>query len=249
MTRTPSILDLKEKTENAGNLQDFIFAFVNEPLLFEPGERFQYSLCLDVLAGVMEVVENKKFSEIVKERIFAPLEMSNSTFDNSITEYAPYSRYENGKVESGEVNMWPLLTPKYESGGAGLVSTVEDYMKFACMLANGGVGENGVRIIGEKALKELASPQIEKISVESNFTCIQGSDYSYGLGVRVRKTDTDWGLNKGEFAWDGALGSFLLIDPNKRISIVMGMHLGGWSEIFASGHLAITKEIYKHFNF
>ncbi|MBR2870902.1 MAG: beta-lactamase family protein [Clostridia bacterium] len=248
MTRTPSILELKEKTQDKGNLQDFITAFVSEPLLFEPGERFQYSLCLDVLAGVMEVVENKKFSEIVKERIFVPLKMDESSFDNSITKYAPYHTVNEGKIESGEVNMWPLITPNYESGGAGLVSTVEDYMKFASTLANGGVSDDGVRIISEKALKELSTSQIDKISVENNFTCIQGSDYSYGLGVRVRKTDTEWGLNKGEFGWDGALGSFLLIDPNKKVSIVMGMHLGNWQTIFSDGHLKITEQIYRDFN-
>ncbi len=245
-TITPSITALKEKTNHTANLRDLISAFVQEPLDFEPGERFLYSLCLDVLAGVVEVVTGKKFSQVVKERIFDPLEMNNSSFDNSITDYAPYYIVnEDNKIVSDKVNMWPWITPNYESGGAGLVSTVEDYVKFAKMLANGGVGENGVRVIGEKALGEVASPQIDKVSVNNQFTCIQGDDYSYGLGMRVRTVDTPWGLPKGEFGWDGALGSYLLVDPKNKFSIVMGMHLGNWVKVFKTGHLEIVKKIYQ----
>lgn len=245
-TLTPSIIKMKEQTNFTGDLRQFISAFVKEPLEFEPGDRFLYSLCLDVLACVVEVVAGKKFSQVVKERIFEPIEMNNSSFDNSITEFAPYYLAdESGEIISSKVNMWPLLTPNYESGGAGLISTVEDYVKFAKMLANGGVGENGVRVIGEKALMEVASPQIDKVSVNNNFTCVQGQDYSYGLGMRVRKIDTDWGLPKGEFGWDGALGSYLLVDPKNNVSIVMGMHLGNWVKVFKTGHLQIVEQIYK----
>ena len=246
-TITPSITQMKEKTNYKGNLRDFIGAFIKEPLLFEPGKQFCYSLCLDVLAGAIEVIEGKKFSQVVKERIFDPLEMNNSTFDNSITEYAPYYRInENGKLEQANVNMWPLLTPLYESGGAGLVSTVDDYVKFAKMLANGGVGENGNRILKEQTIKEIASCQIDQVSLNNNFTCLQGDDYSYGLGMRVRKVATDWGLPKGEFGWDGALGGFLLIDPVNKVSVVMGMHLGNWVKVWEGKHLLVTQKLYEN---
>lgn len=54
---------------------------------------------------------------------------------------------------------------------------------------------------------------------------MQGEDYGYGLGGRVRGKTTEWGLNKGEFGWDGAAGSYVMVDPEKKVSVFIGMHL------------------------
>ncbi|MBR6795040.1 MAG: serine hydrolase, partial [Clostridia bacterium] len=81
----------------------------------------------------------------------------------------------------------------------------------------------------------------------NQFTCLQGRDYGYGFGVRVRKVATDWGLPQGEFGWDGAAGSYLMIDPINKVSIVMGMNVKGWPSIFQDKHLEIVKLIYEKF--
>lgn len=194
------------------------------------------------------MVSGKKFSSFVQENIFDPLGMQNSFFDNrpcSLLEM--YMADSKGQIRLTDNKNYLLCTNEYESGGAGLVCTLDDYSIFAQMLANGGVSSTGKRIVGEKILHDMASEQIEQMSIKNQFTCIQGEDYGYGLGVRVRKVETEWGLPKGEFGWDGAAGSYLMVDPVHKISIVIGMHVRAWPFVFENKHLEIVKLIYKKF--
>ena len=132
----------------------------------------------------------------------------------------------------------------YESGGAGLISTVEDYIKFADMLASGGIGYNGYRILKEDTVNIMRSGRMKNLHINNSFTCIQGGDYDYGCGVRVRTKPTEWGLPKGEFGWDGAAGSYLMVDSVNRISVVIGMNLLLWTDVFMGKHLEIVKAVY-----
>ena len=245
--KTKPIQDVIKKNQNA-KLRDFIAAFVASPLSFEPGERFDYSLCLDVLAAVIEEVSSKSFSSFVQETIFEPLGMKDSFFDNRPCLLPDmYIADNNGQIRLTNNKNYLLCTDAYESGGAGLICTLKDYSIFAQMLANGGVSSTGIRIVDEAVLHSMASEQIEKMSIKNQFTCVQGEDYGYGFGVRVRKVATEWGLPKGEFGWDGAAGSYLMVDPINKISIVIGMHMRGWPFIFQDKHLEIVKLIYKEF--
>ena len=90
----------------------------------------------------------------------------------------------------------------------------------------------------------LTSEQLKEISISNNFACVQGGDYGYGLGVRIRQKPTEWGLNKGEFGWDGAAGSYVMMDPNKKVSIFIGLHLRNWPVSFMGKHLPIVEKIY-----
>lgn len=243
---TPPILELGEKSNGQAVLRDFIPKFVETPLSFMPGSRFQYSLCHDILAAVVEVITKKKFSQYVKEVIFEPLQMNHSCFDNSEEQVADvYMAFDIDKIDKIDEGKLLLPTKAYESGGAGLVSTVEDYIRFADALACGGKAKNGYQVLKEETLRLLASEQVKSMSVNNNFTCVQGDDYGYGLGVRVRQTATKWGLDKGEFGWDGAAGSYVMMDPHNQISVFIGMHLRNWPVVFTGKHLEIVENIYK----
>lgn len=245
---TQPILQLVKDSQGKAVLRDFIAKFVEIPLSFIPGERFQYSLCHDVLAAVVEVVAKKQFSEYIKEVIFEPLQMNRSRFDNGERNMPDmYMAYENGEVEKIDEGKILIPTSTYESGGAGLVSTVEDYIRFADALACGGISANGYQVLKEGTLRKLVSEQLKAISVNNGFTCVQGEDYGYGLGVRVRKKTTEWGLDKGEFGWDGAAGSYVMVDPEKKVSVFIGMHLRNWPVVFTGKHLLIVEKIYKEF--
>lgn len=245
--KTEPIRKMQANNENA-DLKDFISAFVKSPLSFEPGSRFQYGLCYDVLAAIIEVVAKMKFSEFVKENIFCPLGMKNSFFDNRKSDvYKMYKADKNGAITRIDNDNFLVLTERYESGGAGLVSTVEDYSEFADFLARGGVNADGKRIIDEKYIRLLASEQINDIAVENTFTCVQGKDYDYGFGVRVRKKATEWGLPRGEYGWDGAAGSYLMVDPVNKISVVIGMNVMEWPYVFTGKHLEIVRAIYERY--
>ncbi len=240
------VVQLAKESEGKAVLRDFIAKFVETPLAFAPGERYRYGVSHDVLAAIIEVITGKKFSAYVKEVIFDPLQMNESCFDNLETGMADvYMAYENGEVRRIEESKYLIPSPAYESGGAGLVSTVEEYIRFADALACGGVAANGYQVLGKEILQQLTSEQLKEISLNNNFTCVQGGDYGYGLGVRIRQKPTEWGLNKGEFGWDGAAGSYVMIDPTKKVSIFIGVHLRNWPIIFKGKHLPIVEKIYR----
>ena len=181
--------------------------------------------------------------------------MNNSTFllpDEELDTIASHYRFNadtNTAENCGKNIQRYKLGSEYESGGAGLVSTVEDYIRFADAMACGGVAKNGYRVLSEEGLKQLTSEQLKEITINNSFTCVQGDDYGYGLGVRIRRVATDWGLNKGEFGWDGAACSYVMVDPEKKISIFIGAHLRNWPFVFTDKHLSIVEKVYKTFQF
>jgi CubicO group peptidase (beta-lactamase class C family) len=118
---------------------------------------------------------------------------------------------------------------------------------FAEALACGGVGKNGYQVIKKETLALLCTEQFKGLSLNNGYTCIQGDDYNYGLGVRVRSRDTEWGLEKGEFGWDGAAGSYLMVDPKQEISVFIGMNVLNWPAVFIGKHLQIVEHLYKEF--
>lgn len=243
---TMPICELKRENPKA-TLQEFILAFVSSPLAFEPGKRFEYSLCYDVLAAVIEKVVKNKFSVFVGENIFKPLGMNDSFFDNRKVDFQQsFIVGRDGVIRKCGNENDLIFTHNYESGGAGLISTVNDYSKFARCLLSKGVAENGTRILSEKFVKMMSSEQIENVSVKNSFTCVQGKDYAYGFGVRVRKIATNWGLGKGEYGWDGAAGSYLMVDPVREVSVVIGMNLLNWPNVFIGKHLEIVRAIYEN---
>jgi CubicO group peptidase (beta-lactamase class C family) len=245
---TEPIIKLAKESNGQAVLRDFISKFVETPLSFCPGARFQYSLCHDVLAAVVEVVTGKRFSAYIQESIFTPLGMRNSCFDNSEQGvFETYAATEAGEIYLDTQGKLLMPTKAYESGGAGLVSTVEDYSRFADALACGGVAENGYQVIKKETLELLRAEQFKGLSLNNGFTCVQGNDYGYGLGVRVRTAETQWGLPKGEFGWDGAAGSYVMVDPKREVSVFIGMNILNWPAVFAGKHLQIVERLYQQF--
>jgi CubicO group peptidase (beta-lactamase class C family) len=240
------VLELIKESQGKATLRDFIPKFIESPLAFAPGDKYQYGINHDILAAVIEVVTGKKFSAYVKEVIFEPLQMNESRFDNGEENMADvYWADANGGVRRIIENKFLVLTPAYECGGAGLVSTVEDYIRFADALACGGIAANGYQVLSKEMLHQLTSEQLKEISISNNFACVQGGDYGYGLGVRIRQKATDWGLNRGEFGWDGAAGSYVMIDPAQRLSIFFAMHVRSWPSLIGCGHAPIRDLTYE----
>ena len=223
------------------NTVDAIKILIKSPLNFEPGEKFRYSLCHDVLGGVIEVASSLKFSDFIEQNIFKPLKMNNTTFKFDNEGFEPLYYASNKKVvpfNFTEVR-W-ANSPAYESGGGGLKSTVLDYQKFSTALSL----QNEV-LLKPSSLDLLTTIFSDDLSVKNSFTCIQGEEYGYGLGVRVRKVQSLCGIPVGEFGWDGAAGTYCLIDRKNQISIVMGMHVRNWPNVFEGEHLKLANEIYK----
>ncbi len=217
---------------------DIINEIVKSPLNFEPGEKFRYSLCHDVLGGLIESVTGLKISDFVEENIFKPLNIETLTFKHDLKDFEPLYYAENKKVVPFvyEEARW-ANHPSYESGGGGLKGTVEGYSKFLQGLLNG-------KLLKEETLDLMTQDYVLDFSVKNSYTCVQGGDYGYGLGVRVRKVDSPSGISKGEFGWDGAAGSYALVDRKNKITVTIGMHVRNWPDVFANEHLKIVEMIY-----
>ena len=233
----PAVMEEFEKNPNA-TVIDIVKQLVKYPLNFEPGTKFKYSLCHDVLGAVIEVASGVKFSDFVEQNIFSPLEMKNSTFKFDDNGFEPLFLANDGKIIPFPPPEAKWANDKtYESGGGGLKSTVEDYSKFLTALAAG-------KIISFDTINLMTTDTCMAFEIKNSFTCIQGKDYGYGLGVRVRKVSTNFGLPVGEFGWDGAAGSYGLVDLKNGVTVTIGMHVRNWPNVF-NEHLKIVEMIYK----
>lgn len=244
---TEPIKKLLERTKGMASTRQVVSAFAQHPLAFEPGTDFLYSLCLDVLGAVIEIVSGMTLAEYMKKIIFLPLKMKDCTFDEKLFDgkikecYA----YKNDTYEFEDLFHLIKLSQNYESGGGGLIGTVEDYALFSDTLACGGVSKDGYELLSKPYIDLMSSEQVSKLSVNNSFTCVQGDDYGYGYGVRTRKKELSCGVPVGEFGWDGAAGSYVLIDTKNHISVTIGMNLLNWPKVFRGEHLNIVKQIYQ----
>ena len=170
-TNTPAFEKARKLTDGKMDTRTVIKCLAEEPLLFEPGARWNYSLCHDVLAVLAEVVSGMRFSEYMKKHIFEPLDMNNSYYHapNDVI-ISPQYIYEiqdtknivelqqkehtTGVVKRAYGNEL-VFGENYDSGGAGIITTVDDYAKFAAALANSGTGLNNNRILSSATVKQI----------------------------------------------------------------------------------------------
>ena len=205
---------------------EFINRLGQQPLAFQPGTHWRYSTCADVLGAVVEVVSGKRFGDFLREELFIPLEMPDTGFfvpeEKRERFVTCYERTEKGLVPwlgmhlaCGEYSR----DPAFESGGAGLVSTLEDYSHFADMMMNGGLW-NGKRILSPASVKFLTTPQLGDAVRRDLWDSLNG--YSYGKLCRVCvEPERVAGLAiPAEYGWDGWLGTYFCNFPNEGITLL-----------------------------
>ena len=185
-----------------------------DPLLFEPGERWEYGLCHDVLAALVEVICGEKFEVYVKKNIFDVVGMPRSTFLLPSSEretLAAQYRFNRGKaVNIGKDVPYYILGSEHASGGAGLVSTVDEYVRFLEALRTH-------KLLKPETLRLMTT---DRLTEEQKGTYWMKDTHGYGLGVRCPS-----GKEKYiDFGWGGAACSYLAIDMENEISIFFGSH-------------------------
>ena len=245
----PTQAVLEEKGENVSTL-DIVNSLAKKPLYFEPGTGYQYSLCHDILAGIVEVVSGKRFSEYVQEVILDPLGMTNTTFRDTPEVHAKIAEqyfFMDGKVLLHDKKNWLIPSPCYDSGGAGLISCGADYIKFADALACGGTTKDGYRLLKPETVALLGSEQLSGFTMNNEYSLAIAPGYGYGMGVRVKVADLGGLSPIGEFGWDGAAGCYCLMDPVNHLSIFFGMQVLGWPHCIGGAHGEIRDLVYKEF--
>lgn len=220
--------------ENPVTTMEFAQMMSKTDLVFEPGEQFLYGTSADICGAIVEKVTGKSFGEFLKEEFFAPLEMNDTDFfvpqekQHRLTKAYDYDK--DGKLFENKTDHLGLrynrdVKPAFESGGAGLCSTLDDYAKFATMLINGGKFENRT-ILPEIAVKFLTKGglnDLQKSQLKAGWDWMGG--YTYGNFMRVCEDETklSWFAQKGEYGWDGWMGTFFSNEPKSGITFLVGV--------------------------
>lgn len=198
-------------------------------LAFQPGTSWQYGTSSDVLGAVIEVVSGQRFGEFLKKELFNPLNMNDTGFwlpeEKRTRLVKTYADKEGGGLELYSGNHLGIVhqmdrSPAFESGGAGLVSTVDDYARFAKMLMNQGTLD-GNQILRPKTVNYLTSATLHPIQ-QNSFDSWGLSGYSYGNFMRVLTKPSQSGTlgSLGEYGWDGWLGCYFVNCPNDDLTFL-----------------------------
>jgi CubicO group peptidase (beta-lactamase class C family) len=217
----------KELKEDLGDytLRQDIRVMSKVPIMFDPGSHWLYGFGHELVAGLIEVVSGKTVGEFLKEELFEPLGMKSTGYrffgdmrEQLVTLYQINEG--NGRIPvKGMFDERLEPEAKYEAGGAGLFSSVRDYIAFSQMLACGG-SYKGNKIIGKNTINLMRSNQLNEQQLKE-FRNSYLDGYGYGLGVRTMM-DPSIGSNTpvGEFGWTGMMGTYVAIDPSEQVSVV-----------------------------
>lgn len=225
-------------------LEQFVGELSRIPLLLEPGEQWFYSIATDVLGRVVEVASGMEFAAFLRTRIFAPLAMHDTSFTIDPDKigrlaqlYTPKAIEFSKLIENGFTNVTggpgldvavvPLsagyvMGSKFKSGGGGLLSTTDDYLRFAQMIHNGGVLE-GVRILSPQSVLLMSH---DNLGDTKTAELGAGLGFGLGFGVITDAAQATSFLPTATYSWGGAAGTVFWIDPtNDIIAIFMTQSL------------------------
>lgn len=212
---SPMIQKCNKDTNGKCQTRELMKYLAKEPLLFEPGEHWEYSLCHDILAAFVEIISGMRFGKFIEENIFKPLGMGHSTFllEDSQLDIVSTQYTFNNKTNKAEICPKVIgykFGTEYESGGAGCISTAEDYIKFLEGLRVGSILKQ--ETVALMSTNCLTSEQRKKYWLKN---------YGYGFGVRCSMGND----NITDFGWGGAAGAYLLVDVKNEITAFYVQHV------------------------
>lgn len=202
---------------------EFIAALARLPLIAQPGDSWDYSHSTDVIGRLVEIVSGKTLGAFLHERIFKPLGMIDTDFYVRAERYErlaePFPSDPDGGLPVQLIEM--RSAPRFESGGGGLFSTMEDYARFAqALYQNGAFG--GSRIIGRKTLEWMTSDHLGP-NVRIGTPSLLQPGHTFGLGFAVRR-ESGMGQTPGtpgEFFWGGVAGTYFWVAPKEELYAIM----------------------------
>ena len=227
-------------TDASVSLADTVQSIANHPLLFHPGERWHYSVSIDVLAHLIEVLSCCPLGDFLQDRVFKPLGMDQSGFevekaqisdiadifgnidllgkDVGFDELISATTTEPNKLLD-LTNTYPYDNPNHARGGHGLFMTIDDYFRFAQMLLNGGE-LYGNRVLGRKTVELMHCNHLPLTLLPFGLNdLVMWTRYGFGLGSRVciDPAQTNLTGSVGEFGWAGAAKTYYWVDPREEI--------------------------------
>lgn len=229
------------------NLKDNVDKYASFLLPNNPGETFAYSgvVGFDILARIVEVASNMDYESFLKKYIFNPLGMNSTTYKynkDNINHQVKMYKHEDDKLilSDYQERSFECIQPGEVGGGAALLSTVDDYIKFAIMLTNYGIYK-GKRILSEKAARQMSTAYLD-------LNKTKGIDVyaNWGLGVFIRgkqNPEVSFHLNPGSFGWSGAYGTHYFSDPTIKLSVVYMHNSQTYGGAGASHTIELEKDV------
>lgn len=206
------------------------------PLRYQPGSEWQYSISVDIQGYILERITGQRLDDFMQQRIFGPLGMKDTAFrvpEDKLPRLATiYSAGADGKLAPVPRDPNVSRAPVLASGGAGLYSTADDYLRFARMLAGGGQVD-GVRLLAPRTVQLMATNHLSPRLLEGGYGIgMQQLKPGFGFGFDVAVYEDPFKaqsvIGKGSFLWDGAAGTFFWVDPeNDLVFVGMIQRMGG----------------------
>ena len=206
--------------------EEWMKALGQLPLSYQPGDRFHYGHSTDVLGFLVARIEGKTFGEVLNERIFGPLGMTDTAFHCPPEKRSRLAKLYRAEPEGLEEDLTPLhfAKPVFEGGGGGLVSTADDYLKFARVIVGKGAAD-GVRLISEATWEMMTANRLTDAQRHIPFMGIPfwlGQGFGLGLSVITDPEKQAWmgAGNKGAVGWPGAFGTWWQADPTEELILI-----------------------------
>ena len=228
-------MDKRLFSDDPMTTREFADRIGKNPLEFEPSSSFLYGVSADILGALIEVISGMSFAEFLKKEITDPLEMEDTGFfvpeEKQSRLATVYKRVDSGfeRYTGNHLAIRnPMDTlPAFQSGGAGLVSTLVDYSHFGTMLLNGG-SYKGHPILEPEIVRYFTQGTLQPWQQEAlsrNWGGLEG--YSYGNLMRVMKDPSKAIMytTMGEYGWDGWLGPYFSNHPDCNITFLAGLQL------------------------
>jgi methyl acetate hydrolase len=204
-------------------------AALTTPLLFDPGERWEYGINIDWVGKTVEAVSGQRLGDYLQHNLFAPLGMHSTSFKISPAQRARLaSMHARGPDETLAVVPFELpQEPQFQSDGAGLYSTAQDYLRFTQMLLHRGTfnGNNvlqpaTVHTMAQNHIGDLHCGELRSIAPALAHTAnfFPGMPQKWGLSFLINTAQTPQGRSPGSLAWSGLANTFFWIDPTKRVT-------------------------------
>lgn len=223
--------------DSSEDLKEFASRLSEIPLVYEPGSRWMYSVSSDVLGYLVERVSDMPFNKFLQSRLFDPLGMEDTFFEvpaEKLHRFGTNHRWSDAlqRLEVIDRPQDSVYTRKVTlfMGGQGLVSTLDDYMRFSLMLLNRG-HLDGARILSPKTIELMSMDHLDFDAGEAigQIAFGEGGGYGFGLGFGVVNDVAAGGMlrSHGEYFWAGAAGTTFWIDPVEEIAGIALIQLMG----------------------
>ena len=220
----------KEKVLQSANLHEMIEKLAKIPLVYQPGTRWRYSVSMDIQGYIVEKLSGKSLPDFMREHIFQPLGMKDT---GSYVPAEKRSRFvtlyrmnaqDQLEEDKAALGLNYATPPTMPSGGGGLVTTAQDYYRFAQMLGNGGELD-GVRILAPATVHLMGSNHLAPNLLTGEFgvgaqIMRAGMGYGYDCAVEYDPAQANLIGGAGTFFWDGAAGTWFWVDPQNDVVFV-----------------------------